>query len=74
MELYSLGRLALPVVIAIIGAAGIANLLSGYFLLKRLLQQWRRRQRIRRQNQHQAYGVRIYPPRPALNLPMQGKD
>ena len=37
MELYTLGRLALPVVIAIIGVAGVVTLFSGFGTLLRLL-------------------------------------
>ena len=74
MELYTLGRLALPVVIAIIGVAGGVTLFSGFGTLLRLLSFLHNlRQRLKKQPPATPVWI-ITPPRPVLNPPMQKHD
>ena len=75
MELYMLGRLALPVVIAIIGVAGGVVLFSGLIVLLRLLVVLRHNIMRRQEKRRSAFRVLVtMAPRPALNPPMQEQD
>ena len=74
--MYTLGRLAFPVVVAIIGVAFGVTLLSGLFVLMRLLavlqhvliKHWPKKRPT-------AYRVWVIPAaRPALNPPMRERD
>ena len=75
MDLYMLGRLALPVVIAIIGVAGSVTLFSGLLMIKRLLAGFERKFILRQKPKQQpSYRIRIISVRPSLNPPTQERD
>lgn len=73
MELYTFGRLALPVVVVIIGVAGGVTLFYGVGVLLRLIV-FLRSLRQKQEKQQPATPIWVIAPRPALDPPMQERD